>query len=764
MNNKRRKMWLGLSGLVIVVAAIALGGYVENLMERFHPRTRSVAREKVARRLRDKAGIDHLKQTGEYDSLATAVTAARYQIEAREDGGWQANNPMQGYRTVFTREGPAMSGSAQRSHHWQLRMNLRGYGYGERRQPAAGAELSASGDRIEYRRQGRAGRRVTEWYVNRPEGLEQGFTIDRAPGRREPGEQLTLWVGLGGGWRPQLEAGGQAVKLMGAAGVELSYEKLKVTDASGRELAARMALGSDDEVKLEVDDTSAVYPVLVDPLLTQQAKLTASDATFHAGFGGSLDYDNATGTIVVGAPGDNDDTGAAYVFVRSGDGWTQQAKLLADVPSEDDLFATDVKISGNTIVVGAEGDDNDIGAVYVFVRSGTTWSQEAKLVANPASDQDLFGRSLEISGNTVVVGAPFDGAEAGSVFVFVRSGTSWSQQAKLTALDAASGDLFGISVDIDGETAVIGADGDDDDVGAAYVFVRSGTSWSQQAKLVASAPSAEDLFGASVAISGNTAVVSAQGDDEDTGAAYVFVRSGTSWSQQAKLVAAVADRDDGFSASVAISGNTIVIGAPVDDNGIGAVYLFVRSGTTWTQQEKKTASDSNCLDLFGGAVAIEGGTVVAGAPGNDDSGSASGSVYVFGICDPYADAVVASSSVTNPQNAVGAPDGQTINIASLLGSGSLKLDMGHNEEGTGNLRVHYTGLSVAVNTTVEFLRADGTVISTGTLLLADLGLGPHVATMTYAQAPTPYRFVRISGTLLLIFPIDAVEAVSFRCQ
>jgi FG-GAP repeat protein len=638
MKNTRRLMIRGLLGLVVAVAATALIGYAARLIER-HLSTPDAPAKKAAPDLSGQAAIDHLKQTGCYDSLAAAVTAARYQIEARKGGVWQANNPMQRYRAVFTRESPVVTGKGQgeQSRPWQLQMSLRGYGYGERRQSVKTTEVIAADNRIEYQRQGRADRRVTEWYVNQPAGLEQGFTIDQAPGRRKPGEQLTLWVGLGDGWKMQLEAKGQAIRLTKGSGAELRYQKLKATDARGRELKARMALGSGAELKLEVDDASAVYPVLVDPVLTQQAKLTAGDATFHAGLGASV---GISGTrVVVGAPGDNDDTGAAYVFVRSGSSWSQEAKLVAAFPATDDGFASSVSIGGDRVVVGAPGDDQgaeDSGAVYVFVRSGTTWSQEQKLKAGDAAAENFFGQSVDINnsgGDRFVAGAFRNNLSRGAAYVFARSGTTWSQEAKLTAADAADGDQLGFSVAIgaNGGTVVAGALGENhagENSGAAYVYLRSGTSWSQQQKLTADG-AAEDQFGRSVAIDFPTIVIGSVLNNEGIGAAYVFVSVADVWSQQAKLVAAVPERDDAFGGSVAISGNTALVGAPLDSNGVGAVYVFDRSGTSWSQTQKFTAGDANCLDGFGSRVSIDGGDAVIGAPGNDDAGSGSGSAYVF---------------------------------------------------------------------------------------------------------------------------------------
>ncbi len=199
-------------------------------------------------------------------------------------------------------------------------------------------------------------------------------------------------------------------------------------------------------------------------------------------------------------------------------------------------------------------------------------------------------------------------------------------------------DRFGVSVAVDGDTAVIGAYGNDDagpESGSAYVFVRNGTTWSEQAKLTASDAATYDRFGDSVAADGDTAVIGAPLDDDaapESGSAYVFVRNGTTWNEQAKLTASDAATSDVFGESVAVDGDTAAIGSPLDDDAgfdSGSAYVFVRSGTTWNEQAKLTASDAAAYDVFGKSVAVGGDTAVVGARLNDDAGTNSGSAYVY---------------------------------------------------------------------------------------------------------------------------------------
>ena len=378
-------------------------------------------------------------------------------------------------------------------------------------------------------------------------------------------------------------------------------------------------------------------------LTTQQQKIQASDAEANDNFGNSVAIDGET--AVVGARTESSN-GAAYIFTRSGTTWTQQQKIVASDAEAWDYFGYSVAIDGDTAVVGAWGEDtggsNDAGSAYIFTRSGTTWTQQAKIQATDKQANDSFGWSVAISGDTIVVGAYAEdtgGSDAGSVYIFTRSGTTWTQQQKIQASDLQASDQFGFAVAISGETVVVGARFEDtggNGAGAAYVFTRSGTTWTQQQKVQASDVEANDYFGNSVAISGDTAVVGAMGEDTggttDAGSVYIFTRSGTTWTQQQKIVASDLQASDQFGLAVSISDDTIVVGAQNEDTGgadAGAVYIFTRSGTTWTQQQKIQASDAEASDYFGTSVAISGDTVVVGAHFEDTGSSSAGSAYIF---------------------------------------------------------------------------------------------------------------------------------------
>ncbi|MFT6158514.1 MAG: acyl-[acyl carrier protein]--UDP-N-acetylglucosamine O-acyltransferase [Myxococcota bacterium] len=384
--------------------------------------------------------------------------------------------------------------------------------------------------------------------------------------------------------------------------------------------------------------------------------------------------------------------GAVYVFTRSGGVWSQQAYLKASNTGASDYFGFSVALSGDTLAVGAYVEDSDAtgvngvqgsnaarnsGAVYVFTRSGGAWSQQAYLKASNTGASDQFGRSVALSGDTLAVGAYGEDSDAtgvngdqgsnaafasGAVYVFTRSGGAWSQQAYLKASNTGVNDFFGWSVALSGDTLAVGAhqeasaatdvNGDQssnaaENSGAVYVFTRSGGAWSQQAYLKASNTDATDYFGFSVALSGDTLAVGARsegsaatgvnGDQSsnaalNSGAVYVFTRSGGAWSQQAYLKASTTGAGDEFGRSVALSGDTLAVGAYGEDSdatGVngdqssnsaynsGAVYVFTRSGGAWSQQAHLKASTTGAGDQFGRSVALSGDTLAVGTYGED---------------------------------------------------------------------------------------------------------------------------------------------------
>ena len=383
----------------------------------------------------------------------------------------------------------------------------------------------------------------------------------------------------------------------------------------------------------------------------RQDKLIPTDPGSQGSFGASVcingDY------AIVGADFYADDNwkdiGSAHVFKRDGTTWNQQAQLLASDGEDDSYFGCSVSIRGDYAIVGAKEDNNEngveAGSAYLFERSDIpgdpNWHEQEKLLASDGGESDHFGRSVSISGDYAIVGAPDarnGSGWSGSAYVFYYSGAILVQYPKLVASDGASQDYFGLSVSISGDYAIVGSPGDDDNgdsSGSAYIFKRVGATWSEQTKLLALDGASQDYFGFSVSISGDYAIV---GTSWDGTTAYIFKRDGTTWNQQAKLIASDGKQGNSFGRSVSISGDYAIVGARYDDdNGLdsGSAYLFKREGTTWGQHAKLLPSDGDEDDNFGCSVSVSGDQILVGARG-DEGFFNSGAAYVFKKC-PHGD-------------------------------------------------------------------------------------------------------------------------------
>jgi hypothetical protein len=579
-------------------------------------------------------------------------------------GGFGLENARHGLSADFTSEAVRVRAGTVR---WGL--SFLGHGYGDEVPAARAVAPRAAANRVEYRRGP-----LTEWYLNGPLGLEQGFTLERAPGDGA-GKPLTLAFALSGTLAAAVDASGRNLVLSRPDGTPaLRYRGLTSQDATGRELRAWLQVEG-ERLWLRVDDAGARYPLVIDPFI-EQATLTASDGAAGDLFGGArVDGD----TIVVAASGDDVDgrvdQGSAYVFVKPSGGWTEpiteHARLVASDGAAGDLFGRPA-LEGDTIVFGAPGNSPASGAVnpirgsaYVFVRPAGGWSgtlnEQAKLTASDGAPNDKFGAVTAMSGDTIVVGAEWDNAFRGSAYVFVKPAGGWNgsltQNAKLVASDGQTGigigDAFG-RVAIEGDTIVAGALGSDPssiDAGAAYVFVRPPGGWTgtvyENAKLLASDGAANDRFGASVSLSGDAIAIGAPLDSPgaaggDHGSAYVFVKPAGGWAgtltQNAKLVASDPGTNDNFGVSLAVNGDRILVGAPGASGLLapdaGAAYLFTKPAGGWsgalTEVEKLTAPEGATGDGFGSSVALRGDVIVVGAP-TDDVGTAAdqGSAHVF---------------------------------------------------------------------------------------------------------------------------------------
>ena len=582
-------------------------------------------------------------------SAALGRDIPSYQARAWR-GGIEADNARQKLVSNFTSQGVEVH-----SGHQRWRIALRGYGYGGILRPPHTASPRVHFNRVEYRRGA-----LTEWYVNGPLGLEQGITLQKRPGQAE-GRPLTIALAFEGDLTAVVDEGGTGLTLTGSEGqAKLRYRGLFAYDATGRRLPAWLEVKG-TRLLLKADDTKARYPVVVDPVI-QLAALTASDGAPNDELGASVAVSG--NTVVAGEPGcpaGCDFVGAAYVFVEPATGWanmTQTAKLTASDGVAGNGFGFAVGISGETIVVGAHGDNGGRGAAYVFVEPGTGWAnttETAKLTASDSTASELVGRSVSISGNTVVAGAPQDtiGAhkEQGAAYVFVEPASGWAsmtETAKLTASDGVSYGELGYSVGIDGNTVVAGEPspipGKSASPGTAYVFVEPAAGWAsmtQTAELTASDGVIGDRLGNFVAVSGNTVVAGAPlatiGTNLQQGAAYVFVEPASGWAnmtQTAKLTSSDGVRRSYFGRAVAISGSTVVVGAPNQtvggDTGQGAAYEFVQSTSGWvdmTETAELDALHGSDNDEVGSRVGVDGTTAAVGALG----GSKRGAVLLFPV-------------------------------------------------------------------------------------------------------------------------------------
>lgn len=385
-----------------------------------------------------------------------------------------------------------------------------------------------------------------------------------------------------------------------------------------------------------------------------ESKLLASDKKNKAEFGRSIAVDG--NTMVVGASGFGGNV--AYVFTKNGNTWVQSQKLsrISVNNYDHESFGFSVAIEGDTIVVGAPRESIEEGKIgtgtaYIFTRNGDTWSQTQKLLASDKWIGDNFGENVAIHGNTIIVGAPFVDSnldsngeiiEHGAAYVFTKNNNIWSQTQKLLVTDKKTDAYLGVSIALNDNILVVGATYDTSEgvqSGSAYIFTKNGNSWIQSQKIVANDKSVSDHFGVSVAIDNEDSIlVGAHREDSDgkdnNGAVYVFTKNGDIWEQSQKILADDRESDDLFGISVAVEGNTMIVGAYREDSGTktenGKVYVFTKNNNKWNQQGKILATDKDTLDLFGYAVTIKNNTIFVGAYLDDNNGkSNNGAVYVY---------------------------------------------------------------------------------------------------------------------------------------
>ena len=565
-------------------------------------------------------------------------------------------------------------------------MSLEGIGYGGAVEPVGCGRVAADGNRVDD-----VFAAADEWFVNGPVGLEQGFDVP--PPAAGSSGSVTVELALGGDLSAAVNANGDGLTLTRPDGsTALGYTGLEARDATGRSLPASMSVqteGGHQTLLIHVDAAGARGTITIDPFVQQQ-KLTANNGAANTGFGTAVAISGNTMVVGTGydSPFGSLAMGAAYVFTESGFTWSQTQELTAPNGPADLGFGSAVAISGNTIVVGASeavvGGNNSEGAAYVFTYSGTNWAETQEL--NPSTSVQFahFGAAVAISGETMVVGAfgttVGSNSFQGAAYVFTESGTTWSSETELTAPGGAADD-FGDALAIEGGTIVVGAShatiGGTLNRGAAYVFTGSGTSWQGPATLLASDGGEYDYFGTSVGISGTTVAIGADDAegavlDQDFGAVYVFNGSALSWNQSQKLHDSNPTPGEGFGASLAISGTTMVVGvfaagilSPTESE---TAYVFANSGSSWGQSQILSASDAAAGASFGAVVALNGDTIAVGSPGATiGQNSSQGAVYAFAIPTT----VTAVSPGTGP-----AAGGSSVTITGTGLTGATQVDFG----------------------------------------------------------------------------------------
>jgi hypothetical protein len=561
-----------------------------------------------------------------------------YRVRPTSDG-FEAQDSKEMLKADFTARGVTFRVAGAR-----LGMALRGVGYGDDLKSVESAMPRQVGvNRVEYRRGA-----VTEWYVNGPLGVEQGFMIaKRSDGAN--GRPLTIELALSRDLDATIDQGGTGLTFSNGKS-RLRYVGLSAREASGKELPARLGVRG-QYLLLKVDDAGAQYPIAVDPFV-QLAELTASDGISNAFLGSSVAVSG--NTVIVGTSGNNG-IGAAYVFEKPANGWqnmTQTAKLTSSDESTNDGFGDSVTISGTTVVVGAPfanvGGNVEQGAAYVFVEPVGGWTdmtETGKLTTSDGAPLNFFGTSLGTTGGTIVSGASGWNGSEGKAYVFVEPPSGWQTtstfSAILTASHGAPGDSFGLSTSISGNTVVAGAPNSSSTRGVVYIFVSPKTGWAnmtETARLSASDGRLRDVFGHSVSIAGTTVAAGAPGHQNGRGAAYVFVKPSGGWrtaTQNAELTASDGISNDGLGVAVSVSSNAVLAGAPRELNtGLGVAYTFSEPAGGWTnmhQSAEFSASNGITGDWFGFSVALDGSAVVVGAPQATVSGNTNqGAAYVFG--------------------------------------------------------------------------------------------------------------------------------------
>ena len=533
--------------------------------------------------------------------LLKAIETALYRVEPSTDSTFEAINRGQHLRVTF-HAGRTEFVAGNR----QMWMALADEGKALR--------SSAQGRRI-----GTEYRRLEEWFVNEPGGLEQGFTVRSNAGRGK----LSVKIETGGDMTPVLA--GEQIQFKDGSQTLLSYSGLRSWDADGRALVSR-AVVEGRAIRLEVDDDGARYPVTIDPVV-QQTVLTPSDSPASGQFGTAiaLSADGNTALVALGGRAE-----AAYVFTRTGGVWTQVQILTAAAADESFGYGMALNTDGTTAAIGAPNSAEG-GALYLYTRTNSTFSLQQRVTVHKGG---RLGETVSLSsdGNIALVSAGATSSERGAAYFFTRSAGVWTNPSVLTSPDGAVGDYFGLGgvLSSDGLTALVGAPRNLG-VGAVYAYTFSSGAWNFQAKLIGSDLGPNFNFGNGLSLSGdgNTTLIAAPLYNNSQGAVYVFGRSGSTWTQRQILLAPDGMPQD-FLNWVALSGNgnVAMLGAPSANNSAGAAYLFARSGTTYSFVKKMPTAGGS----YGSPVALNNDGSIA-MIGSTQANNNVGSVYVYSLSD-----------------------------------------------------------------------------------------------------------------------------------
>ncbi|MDG3006789.1 Ig-like domain repeat protein [Paludisphaera mucosa] len=587
--------------------------------------------------------------------------------------GFVANNATNGYTATLDASGLYLAAGADA---WSLA--VQGIGYGGTLHPLGAAATTATANRVEYDYGD-----VSQWFVNGPLGLQQGFTLDHRPSGGDG--LLTVGLALGGDLTATADAGGTSVTLARpGGGASLSYGGLIAYDATGRAMPAFMSVANTAEgqsLSIRVDDAGAQYPLTIDPYI-QQAKLSSPIAGDDIAYGWGTSLTSDGETLAVGAPGGGPDAvpGMVYLYTRTERIWNEVGRFASPAGIATDRFGVGVALSGDgsTLAVTAKPGEWQHGPVslYVYARSGSEWNLTQTVTIE---DSNGFGGWLSISddGGVIAGGAAYADSATGAAYVFTRANGVYTQEPPIVAPDGAPGAWFGepAALSGDGLTLVVGsgrASTLEVGSGAIYVYQKSDAGWTLAATLGARLGT---MIGTKVAVNGDGTVLLAQGleSEEDAGvyrAGFIYTKSGSTWTRTAELVDPDPFSSGNFGDWVALSpdGATAVVSATtrvVDGVTVaGAAYVFTKSGSTWALTQTLTDPDGERYDTFGLGVAIRGRTIAVPSP-RAAVGAHEGQGVVFLYDDPQGLAVTLDpvdqtghprTNVTFTAAATGAPD------------------------------------------------------------------------------------------------------------